>query len=238
MLKIFALFLFLFSSLFSMSITYASITIDKPIVQQIQYEEQTQQYNSIYIKYNDKEIAVPYVTKKTDTIDKPVLFSESGSNFIFIAVSRHLGTRLYKTEALIFNADTLQNVPLKKDTDFIRHNFSSQISYTAKTISLFTTNQTIILQNKSRLNDIFTACQQNPARFANYNEFIFLPNMQYRYQYMPQSGSNIVCSHGLEFPHNWLIGDIMVLYRYNPTANCFEPDKTSTIKINIFSVYQ
>lgn len=114
MLKIFALFLFLFSSLFSMSITYASITIDKPIVQQIQYEEQTQQYNSIYIKYNDKEIAVPYVTKKTDTIDKPVLFSEAGSNFIFIAVSRHLGTGLYKTDALIFNADTLQNVPLKK----------------------------------------------------------------------------------------------------------------------------
>lgn len=190
------------------------------------------------IIYNNKEITIPCVTKKTDTIDKPVLFSESGSNFIFIAVSRHLGTGLYKTEALIFNADTLQNVPLKKDTDFIRHNFSSQISYTAKTISLFTTNQTIILQNKSRLNDIFTACQQNPARFANYNEFIFLPNMQYRYQYMPQSGSNIVCSHGLEFPHNWLIGDIMVLYRYNPTANCFEPDKTSTIKINIFSVYQ
>lgn len=190
------------------------------------------------IIYNNKEITIPCVTKKTDTIDKPVLFSESGSNFIFIAVSRHLGTGLYKTEALIFNADTLQNVPLKKDTDFIRHNFSSQISYTAKTTSLFTTNQTIILQNKSRLNDIFTACQQNPARFANYNEFIFLPNMQYRYQYMPQSGSNIVCSHGLEFPHNWLIGDIMVLYRYNPTANCFEPDKTSTIKINIFSVYQ
>ena len=238
MLKIFALFLFLFSSLFSMSITYASITIDKPIVQQIQYEEQTQQYNAINLEYNNKEITIPCVTKKTDTIDKPVLFSESGSNFIFIAVSRHLGTGLYKTEALIFNADTLQNVPLKKDTDFIRHNFSSQISYTAKTISLFTTNQTIILQNKSRLNDIFTACQQNPARFANYNEFIFLPNMQYRYQYMPQSGSNIVCSHGLEFPHNWLIGDIMVLYRYNPTTNCFEPDKTSTIKINIFPVYQ
>ena len=61
MLKIFALFLFLFSSLFSMSITYASITIDKPIVQQIQYEEQTQQYNSIYIKYNDKEITIPCV---------------------------------------------------------------------------------------------------------------------------------------------------------------------------------
>ena len=190
------------------------------------------------IIYNNKEITIPCVTKKTDTIDKPVLFSESGSNFIFIAVSRHLGTGLYKTDALIFNADTLQNVPLKKDTDFIRHNFSSQISYTAKTISLFTTNQTIILQNKSRLNDIFTTCQQNPARFADYNEFIFLPNMQYRYQYMPQSGSNIVCSHGLEFPHNWLIGDIMVLYKYNPTANCFEPDKTSTIKINIFSVYQ
>lgn len=221
-----------------MSIAYASITIDKPIVQQIQYEEQTQQYNSIYIKYNDKEITIPCVMKKTDTIDKPVLFSEAGSNFIFIAVSRHLGTGLYKTEALIFNADTLQNVPLKKDTDFIRHNFSSRISYTAKTISLFTANQTIILQNKSRLNDIFTTSQQNPARFADYNEFIFLPNMQYRYQYMPQSGSNIVCSHGLEFPHNWLIGDIMVLYRYNPTANCFEPDKTSTIKINIFSVYQ
>ena len=128
MLKIFALFLFLFSSLFSMSITYASITIDKPIVQQIQYEEQTQQYNSIYIKYNDKEITIPCVMKKTDTIDKPVLFSEAGSNFIFIAVSRHLGTGLYKTDALIFNADTLQNVPLKKDTDFIRHNFSSQIS--------------------------------------------------------------------------------------------------------------
>lgn len=64
MLKIFALFLFLFSSLFSMSITYASITIDKPIVQQIQYEEQTQQYNSIYIKYNDKEITIPCVMKK------------------------------------------------------------------------------------------------------------------------------------------------------------------------------
>ena len=104
MLKIFALFLFLFSSLFSMSITYASITIDKPIVQQ---------YNAINLEYN-KEITIPCVTKKTDTIDKPVLFSESGSNFIFIAVSRHLGTGLYKTDALIFNADTLQNVPLKK----------------------------------------------------------------------------------------------------------------------------
>ena len=114
MLKIFALFLFLFSSLFSMSITYASITIDKPIVQQIQYEEQTQQYNAINLEYNNKEITIPCVTKKTDTIDKPVLFSESGSNFIFIAVSRHLSTGLYKTEALIFNADTLQNVPLKK----------------------------------------------------------------------------------------------------------------------------
>ena len=114
MLKIFALFLFLFSSLFSMSITYASITIDKPIVQQIQYEEQTQQYNAINLEYNNKEITIPCVTKKTDTIDKPVLFSESGSNFIFIAVSRHLGTGLYKTDALIFNADTLQNVPLKK----------------------------------------------------------------------------------------------------------------------------
>ena len=238
MLKIFALFLFLFSSLFSMSITYASITIDKPIVQQIQYEEQTQQYNSIYIKYNDKEITIPCVMKKTDTIDKPVLFSEAGSNFIFIAVSRHLGTGLYKTEALIFNADTLQNVPLKKDTDFIRHNFSSQISYTAKTISLFTTNQTIILQNKSRLNDIFTAYQKNPALFADYNKFSFPPNMQYRYQYLPQTDSNIICSHGLEFPHNWLIGDIMVLYRYNPVENCFEPNTNSTIKINIFPIYQ
>ena len=66
------------------------------------------------IIYNNKEITIPCVTKKTDTIDKPVLFSESDSNFIFIAVSRHLGTGLYKTDALIFNADTLQNVPLKK----------------------------------------------------------------------------------------------------------------------------
>ena len=69
---------------------------------------------NLTFKYNDKEITIPCVMKKTDTIDKPVLFSESGSNFIFIAVSRHLGTGLYKTDALIFNADTLQNVPLKK----------------------------------------------------------------------------------------------------------------------------
>ena len=141
MLKIFALFLFLFSSLFSMSITYASITIDKPIVQQIQYEEQTQQYNSIYIKYNDKEITIPCVMKKTDTIDKPVLFSEAGSNFIFIAVSRHLGTGLYKTEALIFNADTLQNVPLKKDTDFIRHTFHIRQSFMPQTGKHATSNR-------------------------------------------------------------------------------------------------
>ena len=114
MLKIFALFLFLFSSLFSMSIAYASTIIDKPIVKQIQYDEKTQQYNAINLEFDNKEIAIPCVTKKTDTIDKPVLFSESGSNFIFIAVSRHLGTGLYKTDALIFNADTLQNVPLKK----------------------------------------------------------------------------------------------------------------------------
>ena len=53
MLKIFALFLFLSTSLFSMSIAYASITIDKPIVQQIQYEEQTQQYNAINLEYNN-----------------------------------------------------------------------------------------------------------------------------------------------------------------------------------------
>lgn len=92
MLKIFALFLFLSLNLFSMSIAYASTIIDKPAVQQIQYKEQTQQYNSIYIKYNDKEITIPCVMKKTDTIDKPVLFSEAGRNFIFIAISRHLGT--------------------------------------------------------------------------------------------------------------------------------------------------
>ena len=114
MLKIFALFLFLSTSLFSMSIAYASTIIDKPIVKQIQYDEKTQQYNAINLEFDNKEIAIPCVTKKTDTIDKPVLFSESDSNFIFIAVSRHLGTGLYKTDALIFNADTLQNVPLKK----------------------------------------------------------------------------------------------------------------------------
>ena len=114
MLKIFALFLFLFSSLFSMSIAYASTIINKPIVKQIQYDEKTQQYNAINLEFDNKEITIPCVTKKTDTIDKPVLFSEAGSNFIFIAVSRHLGTGLYKTDALIFNADTLQNVPLKK----------------------------------------------------------------------------------------------------------------------------
>ncbi|WP_455631683.1 hypothetical protein [Megamonas sp.] len=64
MLKIFALFLFLSTSLFSMSIAYASTIINKPIVKQIQYDEKTQQYNAINLEFDNKEIAIPCVTKK------------------------------------------------------------------------------------------------------------------------------------------------------------------------------
>lgn len=238
MRKIFTLFSVLLPILFSIQIAYASPLNDKIIIQQLQYDETTQNYTAINIKYNDKESTVPYITEKTDIIDKPVVFSEGSRNFIFISINSHLGTGLYRTNALIFDTDTLQPLTVKKDNDFIRQNFSSQISYSDKKIYLCTANQTIILQNKSRLNDIFTAYQKNPALFADYNKFSFPPNMQYRYQYLPQTGSNIICSHGLEFSHNWLIGDIMVLYRYNPAANCFEPDTNSTIKINIFPVYQ
>ena len=74
MLKIFALFLFLSSSLFSISIAYASTIIDKPAVQQIQYDEQTQQYNAINLEYNNKEIAVPYITKKRIPLISPYCF--------------------------------------------------------------------------------------------------------------------------------------------------------------------
>lgn len=236
--KIFTLFSALLPILFFMQIAYALPLNDKIIIQQLQYDKTAQNYTAISIKYNDKENTVPYITEQTDIIDKPVVFSEGGRKFIFIAINSHLGTGLYRTDALIFDTDTLQPVPVKKDNDFIRQNFSSQISYTDKTISLFTANQTIVLQNKSRLNDIFTACQKNPARFNDYDQFIISPNMQYRYQYLPQTGSNIICSHGLEFPYNWFIGDIMVLYRYNLTANCFEPNIHSTVKINIFPIYQ
>lgn len=160
MRKIFTLFSVLLPILFSIQIAYASPLNDKIIIQQLQYDETTQNYTAINIKYNDKESTVPYITEKTDIIDKPVVFSEGGRNFIFISINSHLGTGLYRTNALIFDTDTLQPLTVKKDNDFIRQNFSSQISYSDKKIYLYTANQTIILQNKSRLNDIFTAYQK------------------------------------------------------------------------------